>query len=153
MCRRARSPLLGARRTVPFTKARIELDRRPDRAALGFQPANEQGRGQETTSRFGHHPFGERQAATVGIPTGLEGRGAGPVPAGNRRCGHGGTDAETARSRTTDEPTEQRVTVEVRCAHPVDRSVGGDERSGARIADEPVVVDRTTAILRHLSVP
>ncbi len=47
--------------------------------------------------------------------------------------------------RTADEAAEDRVAVEVRHAHPVDRSVRRDERGGAGVADQPVVADRSRA--------
>ena len=43
----------------------------------------------------------------------------------------------------TDESAEHGLSVEAGDAHPVDGAVGSDERGGAGVADESVVLDRT----------
>ena len=82
----------------------------------------------------------------------LEGGGVGSVSTHDRGGGRRGPYTVGTCARATDKAPEQRVTIEMRDAHPVDRAVRGNERGGARVADEPVVRDRRLPPV-HVSWP
>ena len=67
--------VLGAQRIAGGSGARIELDDRFDRTAVGGQATDEKGGRQEATREFGHHAFGQRELPAGGLPGGFECRG------------------------------------------------------------------------------
>ena len=81
----------------------------------------------------------------VGLPGRLECGGVGTVAAGDHGGGVGGGETEASGRRSADQATEHRLPVEAGDAQPVDGAVGADERRGAGVAEQPIVLDRNVA--------
>ena len=122
-----------------------KLDDGRDGAVLSGDPANEQGRRQQHARDLGDHPFAERQAALCGAPRGLQAGGAGTVAADDDGRVTRRTQPERSGVTAAHEATEHRWAVEAGHAHPVDGTVRGDQRGGARVTEEPMVLDRSLA--------
>ena len=103
-------PCRGSNSMVTSTGPPSTLKRRTSSVAGKSRPAS-----------FGDHPFSEGQADTIELPVRLERCGVGSVSTRAGLTGVGGPDAVGACTCAADKAAEQRVAVEVRDAHPVDR--------------------------------
>ena len=143
--------VLGSRWPAPIAEARVEVDDGLDRAVGGGESAHQHGGGQQPAADLGHHALGEGQPTGVGLPGRLEGGGVRAVAAGHDLGGAvRRAESEASGGRSADQPAEHRLTVEARDAQPVDRTVGADQRGGAGVAEQPVVLDRDGSSRRRL---
>ena len=154
-----RSPAAGndaatrfhARSGAGLSEARVELDDGVDRPSFRNEPTHENGRWEQPTLELGDHPFHECQPRAIRFPGGLERRSAVLVLPPHDPFRADGSDPKETGRGPADEAAEDRVAVEAGYAHPVDRSVGRDERGRAGIANESVVADRPASRRGHVN--
>ena len=139
---RLRSAPLGPGRAVVLAEAGVEVDVDVDGSAFGDQAAHQERGGEQAAGDLGHHGVGEGEAAPSDRPGRLDGGAVVPVAAGQDLGGPSWCDPERARRRSADEPSEDGVGVEAGRAEPVDGPVAGDQRGGAGVAEQAVVLDR-----------
>lgn len=133
-------PALGPFGCIAPAELGVEAHAPSHGARSAREPPNDQTLRQQAAARVRHHPLGQRDLAPARRPRRLEdGRAVEVSPA---RLDHVvNLDGEDAAAIPADQPPEQRRRVEPREAQPVDRPARGDERSGARVADQSIVAD------------
>jgi hypothetical protein len=138
--------LLHAGRSTLFPEPGVEVDHRVDRSIFGSEPAHHEGGRQQRSGDLGDHRLGEREPAPVDQPGRLEAGGARPVAAADDGGRAARAQPERAGVGPADEAPEDGLAVETGDAHPIDGPVGGDQRGGAGVADQPVVLDGSIVV-------